>query len=223
MSPVVRILCLVIFAACIARAELMGLVVGFGLLVLASVFVGNSAWTGLVAMLRRVKWLLISLLVIYGWFTPGPALLPAFDFWSPSVRGLYEGSARIAALLVMVAAVHLLLRATTREQLLSALHQLTAPLTWLRFPRERFMARMMLVLVAVPQMQELVRLQLAALSRTGSAWERMAKGTRVIYDAVLAKAEQQPTEVVTFSPAMPISWYQWLYPIALAALFQWLR
>ncbi|MEE8343630.1 MAG: hypothetical protein V3R51_07485, partial [Gammaproteobacteria bacterium] len=194
MSPVVRILCLVIFAACIARAEFLGLVVGFGLLALVSVFNGNGAWTGLVVMLRRVRWLLISLLVIYGWFTPGPELLPVLGSLSPSVRGLYEGSLRITALLVMVAAVHLLLRATVREQLLSALHQLTAPLTWLRFPRERFVARMMLVLDAVPQMQELVDLQLAALSRTGSVWERMAKGTRVIYDAVLAKAEQQPTE-----------------------------
>ncbi len=223
MSPVVRILCLVVFAACIARAELLGLVVGFGLLAPASVFVGSGAWAGLIAMLRRVRWLLISLLVIYGWFTPGPELLPALGPLSPSVNGLYEGSLRIAALLVMVVAVHLLLRATAREQLLSALHQLTGPLRWLYFPRERFMARMMLVLDAVPQIQELVGQQLAALSRTGSAREHMAKATRVIYDAVLAKAEQQSTEVVTFSQAMPVSWYQWFYPIALIALFQWLR
>ena len=90
MSPVVRILCLIIFAACIARAEFPGLVVGSGLLALASVFVGNGACTGLMAMLRRVRWLLISLLVIYGWFTPGPDLLPAFNFLSPSVNGRQE-------------------------------------------------------------------------------------------------------------------------------------
>ncbi|MFN2310189.1 MAG: hypothetical protein ABR553_10745, partial [Gammaproteobacteria bacterium] len=112
MRPPVRILSLLILAAALASGQPWVLACGGVILVLGVLLIHRQRmgfdWRALLGMLYRIRWLLLAILVLYGWFTPGTAWLPALGGWSPVQEGLYQGLLRAAALLCIVAAVYLL-------------------------------------------------------------------------------------------------------------------
>ncbi len=218
MHPTVRVVCLLVFAVCIARTGPGGLVAGGFLLLAGSILIGSNPWFGLAKLLRRVRWLVASLILVYGWFTSKTNTVSGFDLLVPDLHGLAEGSLRVAALLAMVMAMHLLLKVTVKEQLMLALHQLTTPFALVRFPRERLVARMVLVLDAVPRVQEIVATQRQHLAGDGSLRLRMARTSRGIFDSILSEAERQVVGPVTLAEPTPVPWVQWFYPVLIVAL-----
>ncbi len=226
MNPSIRILCLLVFAGFAATGDPVQLLVAWAMLALAYAWPGCGRLSGLGTAIRRVRWLLLSLVLLYGWFTPGLPLLPALGPLSATVEGVQAGLARALALLAMVLAVHLLLSLTPRQQLIAALIQLQAPLGWLGFGCERFAARMLLVIETVPQVQILMKEQLqesyagaSAGIRRLAAPRRMAQATQRVFDAVLERAEQSPLVRVQFPEPEPVAPYQWLYPVLMVMSF----
>ena len=49
-------------------------------------------------MVLRLRWLLLAIVLVYGWWTPGISLLPAFGAWSPTTEGVVAGFLRILSL-----------------------------------------------------------------------------------------------------------------------------
>ncbi len=99
-----------------------------------------------VRLLLRVRWLLLALLLVFAWSTPGRLLWPQADWASPSAEGLAlaaDHCARLAGLLMLVA---LLLEHTKRESLVSGLYSLLKPLAALGMDRTRLALRLDLVL-----------------------------------------------------------------------------
>ena len=96
--------------------------------------------------IRRSRWLLLSLLLIYAYTTPGSLLWPALGSFSPSWQGLQYGLLRSARLLLMLASLAILMTCLGRQQLLSGLYQLLFPLKHLGIQVERLAVRLWLTL-----------------------------------------------------------------------------
>ena len=100
----------------------------------------------LIQLLRRTRWIMLSLLLIYAYSTPGQTLSDALGIFSPSREGLADGVLQLARLLAALAGLAILLDRLHRQQLIAGLYVLFAPLQWLGLSRERFAVRLALTL-----------------------------------------------------------------------------
>jgi energy-coupling factor transporter transmembrane protein EcfT len=104
------------------------------------------AASGLRLLVRRSRWLLLTMLVMFGWFTPGTPL-PGIP--GASQEGLLLAADYIARLLVALATLALLLKALTPAKLVAGLRSLLAasslPGPW----RDRIAVRLALTLQEV--------------------------------------------------------------------------
>lgn len=95
-------------------------------------------------LVRRTRFLLIALIVLYTLATPGTALL---DAWAvPTREGLQAGALQAWRLLLMVTALALLLARLSQAQLLAGIYGLLTPLKPLGLPRDRIAVRLCLTL-----------------------------------------------------------------------------
>jgi energy-coupling factor transport system permease protein len=97
-------------------------------------------------LLRRTRWVLFSLLLIYAYTTPGQPVFEAFGVFSPSREGCLDGVLQLVRLLSALAALAILLSRLERPQLITGLYTLFAPMQWLGLSRERFAVRLALTL-----------------------------------------------------------------------------
>lgn len=100
----------------------------------------------LIALLRRTRWVLISLLVIYAFFTPGVALWSLPYLPNPTQEGLLDGLIQLSRLVCMLAGLSILLTLLSLEQLVSGLYALCYPMRYVGVSRERIAVRMALTL-----------------------------------------------------------------------------
>lgn len=221
MAVPVRILTLLIFIAAMATGRLTILLGGAALLSVVGVWVWQRQHgfdvQGLWRMLSRVRWLLVAIVLLYGWFTPGVALVPALGQFSPSVEGMQQGLLRASVLLVIVTAVYLLLVATPRGDLVSGLLWYGRPLRRIGVDDQRFAIRLVLALEAVPQVQALAREALATVPRELPKLQRLNYAVSAVFQATLTRAEQA-SGVIDVPDALPLPLWQWLIPVTLAAV-----
>ncbi|MFM2407849.1 MAG: hypothetical protein RL358_591 [Pseudomonadota bacterium] len=97
-------------------------------------------------LIRRTRWILLSLFVIYAYVTPGQAVLPLLGVWSPVREGLQDGAAQLLKLLAALASLAILLEKLPRLQLIAGLYSLFAPLKFFGISRERCAIRLALTL-----------------------------------------------------------------------------
>jgi energy-coupling factor transport system permease protein len=94
-------------------------------------------------LLRRSRWLLLTMLVMFGWFTPGTPL-PAIP--GTSREGLLLAADNIARLLIALAALAMLLKTLDPPKLVAGMRSLLAPIAFLGFSRDRIAVRLALTL-----------------------------------------------------------------------------
>lgn len=114
-----------------------------GLILLSAFVVSGRKFTQL---LRRTRWIMFSLLLVYAYSTPGQALTSALGMFSPSREGLIDGVLQLTRLLVALAGLAILLDRLHRQQLIAGLYTLFAPLQWLGLSRDRLAVRLALTL-----------------------------------------------------------------------------
>lgn len=141
LHPATRVLlwiALAVFAFSSDHRELLLLTAA---LALPLFFQGFGLFFG---MLSRIRWILVSLLTIYAFETPGTALFPLGDF-SPTIEGLVSGATQAWRILIAIALLAILQGATSREQILSGIYTLLQPLKrWIDV--ERIAVRLLLTL-----------------------------------------------------------------------------
>lgn len=98
----------------------------------------------LIQLVRRTRWILISLWLIYAYTTPGQTLFDSL--LSPTHEGLLDGAQQLMRLLASLAGLAILLDRLHRQQLIAGLYSLFAPLQWLGVSRERLAVRLALTL-----------------------------------------------------------------------------
>lgn len=97
-------------------------------------------------LVKRARWLLLAMIVVFAWATPGRLCWPEADWVSPTVEGIklaVDHGARLLGLLMLVA---LLLEHMTPASLLGGLYSLLRPLQMCGLDRSRAALRLGLVL-----------------------------------------------------------------------------
>ena len=150
LHPAFRIVLLVALAAMLFRYSLPAMTI-----VLAGLLAG-AARAGVLGRvgrsIRRIRWLLISIAVIYLWIAPEPAGGGVFPAW-PDVELALR---RAGVLVVLVTAVELLTLHTPAPLMAAGLVRILGPLRLLGVNVERFAGRLALTLEAVPATAEKV-------------------------------------------------------------------
>lgn len=220
LAPSVRILSLLVLASGLASGHPRVLAVG-GVILLVTGGVAlvhhlDFELAGLLRMLRRVRWLLLAMMILYGWYTPGDPLVPMLGSWSPSIAGVQQGLLRVAALLSIVVAVYLLLMTTPRGDLVGGLLWFGRPLRRLGVDDRRFAVRLVLALEAVPQVQGLARKALET-DTSVSRIQRLGQAASRVLQAVLEQADAQHG-TIEVPDAQPVPGWQWLVPLLMVVL-----
>jgi energy-coupling factor transport system permease protein len=127
-----------------------------------------AATADLRLLLRRSRWLLLTMLVMFGWLTPGTPL-PGIP--GASQEGLLLAADNIARLLVALATLALLLKALNPPELVAGLRSLLAPLVLPGFSRDRIAVRLALTLQEVEA------------SRSGLREESMSMASSIVLPA----------------------------------------
>lgn len=151
MHPFVKILLFMTVLALlgIINAQLLSVMLAI-LLVMIVLLKHRNYWH----ILLRLRWLFLSILIIYAFGTPGE-LLPYFPVqFAPSYEGVSLGIIQLERLLIALAALHLLLTASPRQEMMLGLYWLLLPLKYLGLNVERFAARLMLTLHYVESFAE---------------------------------------------------------------------
>jgi energy-coupling factor transport system permease protein len=144
LHPVIRIISLMLLAVALQMAKWHGLS-----LCLTLVLLGVWQQHGgreFAKLIRRARWLLLSILLIYAFATPGEYVPGMPDIIAPTYEGLRGGLMQATRLIAMLAALAWLLSGCSREQLMSGIYTLLLPFKPLGANPERFAVRLWLTL-----------------------------------------------------------------------------
>jgi len=100
----------------------------------------------LFVLLRRTRWIMLSLLLIYAYATPGTAVWASLAQFSPTYEGLIDGLLQLCRLAFALAGLAILLSLLSQPQLIGGLYALAYPLRYLGLSRERIAVRLALTL-----------------------------------------------------------------------------
>jgi energy-coupling factor transport system permease protein len=141
----------------------------------------------LFSLIRRTRWILLSLLLVYAYSTPGTAVVTELGRYSPTLEGLSDGLMQLGRLLAMLSGLAILLSLLTQAQFISGIYALAYPLNWFGGSRERIAVRLALTLqYAEPAMRD-----------TAADWSRaigdalktpFETGQQVMLDRIALKA-----------------------------------
>lgn len=97
-------------------------------------------------LLRRTRWLLLSIAVLFGFAVPGERLPGVLGDLGMSFDGLYLAAEHVLRLVLLLSSLALLHERLGNGGFMAGLHWLMAPLGHWRASRERVIVRLMLVL-----------------------------------------------------------------------------
>ena len=100
-----------------------------------------AAWLargGFLGVVKRMKWLFISIFSIYAFGTPGQYIQHIPASVAPTVEGCVLGIVQIAKLLIALATLSILFATSSKEQLMIGLHLLLSPFNLLGLNTNRF-------------------------------------------------------------------------------------
>ena len=148
LHPASLILIWLAFALCIPWLRFADLAV---ILLLASIPLLRRRSAEFRKLLRRTRWLLLSLVLVYAYATPGEAVLPALGAYSPSHEGLLSGGQQALRLLTLLATLALLLEGLQRDRILAGLYLLLKPFAHVGVNIDRIAIRVWLTLYYAEQ------------------------------------------------------------------------
>ena len=143
MHPTTKILALIFLGIMLNKLGSGALIAMLCLMVLLAGYWRANIW---VKMLLRMRWLFLSMFLVYGLATPGeyvPWMPIDFGF---TYEGLSAGILQIMRLMLMLGGIALLLATTTQNKLIAGFYVLLKPLNLLKLKPERFAARLCLTL-----------------------------------------------------------------------------
>lgn len=196
-NPAVQILIWILIATALQVAQ-----PGILLPVCAVLLIGASQWAHgrLMKLLSRTRWVMISLLAIYAWATPGDAVWEGLAAWSPTREGLLDGAVQLLRLIGALAALAILLSRLSQQQLIGGLYALAYPLQGFGDLRTRLAVRLSLTLRYAEQL-----------------WVERKADWRAELEACLTPVQTQSATVIEIE-RMSFHWRDTLY-LAFAGAF----
>jgi energy-coupling factor transport system permease protein len=162
MHPSVRVLALLMFAVMVYGLQRHALVIALALMLVILLrmdlianqikktgAVSFAAFTEFLRLLKRVRYILLFLLIVYAYNTPGEYVAGWYFSTAPSYEGVHAGVEQMLRLAAILAGLALLLATTGREQLIAGLYWLARPFRFAGLDPERFAVRLWLTLYYV--------------------------------------------------------------------------
>jgi energy-coupling factor transporter transmembrane protein EcfT len=143
LHPTIR---LVVWGAAVAAtqvAPLGGLLPAGGAMLAAALILARQR---VVLLMLRSRWLIASLFLIFVFATPGLLLVPELGVLGPTSEGLALGLVHTLRLLLVLAALALLVRLSSLDDLVAGIYGLLGPFQWIGADRGRIALRLLLVL-----------------------------------------------------------------------------
>lgn len=141
MHPFVKILTLI---AVLLMMNSLNHWLLFGLCILVCAVAAKLQYHQFLAMIRRMRLFLISILLVYLFATPGEIIEHISSAISPTYEGLYLGLVQMQKLLIALAALCVLLSVDSKEKLMLGLYVFLSPLKVLGLDVKKFTARLFL-------------------------------------------------------------------------------
>ncbi|MDX8385224.1 MAG: CbiQ family ECF transporter T component [Gallionella sp.] len=137
-----------ILAWCMVVVMLQAIATDKLLLVSSLTLIGALVISGkkFILLLRRTRWIMLSLLLIFAFSTPGVELTSLMGNYGPTQEGLIDGLLQLTRVMAALAALAILLERLHRQKLISGLYTIFLPLRWLGMSRERLAVRLALTL-----------------------------------------------------------------------------
>lgn len=156
----------------------------------------------LLQLMRRTRWLMLSLLLVYAYSTSGQPIFDTLQGLSPSYEGVQDGMTQLARLWVALAGLAILLGKLHRQHWMVGIYSLLFPLHCLGLSRDRFTVRLALTL--------------------HYAEVAMLRGTQNWKDILLGLSDRQEEQTQTLS--LPVYRYALTdgFLLAFASLLLWL-
>ena len=223
MHPVIRIICFLVFVTCLSRANAGQLFSGLILFSLLYLYSPIDFLPRAFAMLLRLRWFFLSILVLYIWMSPDASPLSnsssVFSFIPP---GVASGLGRVFSLVLIVLAVSYLLASLEQNQLIAAIYWLAAPLAYLGLEREKMVLRLAMGMEAVGKLAKIPRLKRADEDRPGAGknfYSRITASLQYYYQYALDCTKEDTGNKYTFDCLNPPAFWQWGFPLGLYFLF----
>jgi energy-coupling factor transport system permease protein len=143
MHPAIKILGFICLGMALNKLAVTVLIEIFCVIALLVTYWQVGSW---LQMLWRMRWLFLSMLLVYGLTTPGEYVKGMPTDWGVTYEGIRAGSLQIARLATMLGGIALLMASTPRCDLIAGFYQLLIPLKALKLKPERFAARLCLTL-----------------------------------------------------------------------------
>jgi len=143
MHPAIKILGLICLGVALNTLVVSALVAILCVLAAVAVYWQVGSW---LHMLWRMRWLFLSMLLVYALTTPGEYVKSMPADWGVTYEGLRAGSLQITRLATMLGGIALLMARTPRRDLIAGFYLLLTPLKALKLKPERFAARLCLTL-----------------------------------------------------------------------------
>lgn len=165
IHPAVKISAFVLMASYMKQFQLnhllaLGLVLAAGLI--------SMRVRRFFTMLRRMRWLFISMLVIYSYTTPGQYLAQWPIDFAPTYEGISQGLLQVGRVCLVIAGISMLMATSTQEALMAGIYTIIRPLKYLGLSPERFAARLLLTIRHVENKQDQ-----PTIEDDQSTWQRM--------------------------------------------------
>ncbi|MGD8379612.1 MAG: CbiQ family ECF transporter T component [Gammaproteobacteria bacterium] len=217
IHPAISILLLLMYASALPVLAPQPLYAVAVFVAAASLFSGAAGARRALRAMWRLRWLFLSILVVYFWFTPGTHLMGAE--WLPTREGLSAGGHRLLILALMVFGIYFMLEKISRQSLVAGLVCLLTPLETLGLNTRRFSSRLVLTLDEVPRLQDRLRRNITAFREGGGrATERLGRAAALLVLQVEEDAERGPaSETLPYLTAPAPA--QWLLAVAAAGLW----
>ena len=149
MHPFVKILC---FIMMLLLSNVLGISMIWLLCILVTVFALKIHYIKFLRVIKRMRWLFISIFIIYAFGTPGEYIQFFPANYAPTFEGCSLGALQIAKLLIALASLNILFSTSSKEDLMVGLYLLLSPLKLARLNIERFTARLLLTLDYVEEL-----------------------------------------------------------------------
>ena len=236
MHPVIRIVTFLVFTLFVAFGGYPQLLFGLAALVLFYLRAQStsSLWSSSWQMLKRMRWLFLSMLIIYFWFTPGQAVIDILADYSPTWQGMQMAGYRIGSLIVIVMAVNIVIKSTPTDLITSGLLWLLTPLRFVGLPHERLAVRVVLTFNMISEIQyeyDLLKRTKHPNERNTPERQKFSGGEFVqrldrlgeiganLFTNVTLKAQQTQQRRIELPAQSAPPFVQWILPLLLAGGF----
>lgn len=203
MHPSIRILSLVVFASALSQSAWLEIVISSFIFMFIYLFQPLAYVKKALAMTIRLKWLFLSIFLVYILFLP----IDVQVAW-------LEGLLRIMILILIIFAVNLLLCLTSQESLIMGIYYISKPLELFGFRSDRLAVRMVLSLEYVKNIMS----HRPKISAQGSPMQRLVHTGTYWVKQVEKNVEQNKLQTLEIDLVHP-PLLQWSWPIVIAVPF----